>query len=750
MKNLKKYLGFLAVSATVGFMAQSCAVDEPFDQGGEGVLQMKLVINSDVTRAETDPADLSSNCVVYISGQKGLMYKYKGIENVPEKLNLKNGHYVAEAWTGDSVPASFDSKFYRGYQPFDINGGLENVVLKCRIANVVVSVNSNTIQDKMMSDWNINVAHSKGALDFTDENMGYAKGYFMMPNADKDLTVTVTGTNAEGKQFTKVQAIPDVERSHEYVLNFSYNPDVSDPTDGGAFLTITVDDSEVIVEDEVEIFGRPAISGVEFDASRQIIGNAGSFSDMYIKVNCFGAAEHIYLNSEDYAAMHLPSNEIDLPLATEQVKALVMEAGILWEETFKEDRNLVTGYLTLSAKWLNSLAERDQEYVLNVMIVDKYGKSAELPVRIAVGEGAVVIDDPVTVNDVPSDDLMAVLTNRANLSGSIVSADAVNPGIRYREAGGSGEWNFVAADPSAVRNARRHRMSAAQAVRSGGTPFSVVIKNLKPATRYEYQAVADGFNSTSKYFTTEGKFEIPNASFETWGTYRAKVMLKGETDIVFPGTDRATGFWESGNEGAAAGGMVLTSAFSDFKHSGNNCAKLETNSALGIMAAGNIFAGTYVETDGTNGVLSFGRDYDSSHPDALRVWARYRPGSNVTVKSGNESLVGDLVKGGTDQGQIFVALTTEAVEIRTNPKKRKLFDPDGAEVVAYGQVTWKEAFGPDAGLQQLDIPLTYKSNAKTTKPLKLVIVCAASKYGDYFSGAKGSVIHVDDFELIYE
>ena len=71
-------------------------------------------------------------------------------------------------------------------------------------------------------------------------------------------------------------------------------------------------------------------------------------------------------------------------------------------------------------------------------------------------------------------------------------------------------------------------------------------------------------------------------------------------------------------------------------------------------------------------------------------------------------------------------------------------------MVAYGQVTWKEAFGPDGSLQRVEVPLQYNNRAATSKPLYLVIVCCASKFGDYFSGSSSSVLYIDDFELIYE
>jgi hypothetical protein len=35
-------------------------------------------------------------------------------------------------------------------------------------------------------------------------------------------------------------------------------------------------------------------------------------------------------------------------------------------------------------------------------------------------------------------------------------------------------------------------------------------------------------------------------------------------------------------------------------------------------------------------------------------------------------------------------------------------------------------------------------------PTYLIVVCSASKYGDYFTGGAGSVLYVDDFSLEYD
>ena len=159
---MKRNLIYLVASALAGgALLSSCANEEPFGDG-DGCLNMKMVLNHTITRSGEDVTDqsLADKATVYISGAKGLMYKYKGVENVPASLALKSGSYVAEAWTGDSVSASFDKKFYRGYQNFDIRSGeTTNVVLNCKIANVVASVAPSADFSAVVKDYKVTVGH---------------------------------------------------------------------------------------------------------------------------------------------------------------------------------------------------------------------------------------------------------------------------------------------------------------------------------------------------------------------------------------------------------------------------------------------------------------------------------------------------------------------------------------------------------------------------------------------------------------
>lgn len=757
MKLNKVCFGLMASGLALAGLTQSCVSDQPFGIGdGEGTLRMQLVVNTDVTRAAIDDEDLRSACVVYISNPKGLLYKYQGLENLPSQLRLPSDNYVAEAWTGDSVPASFDKKFFRGYERFAISAGDNKaVVVNCRISNVVVSLNPATVDLQAMKDWKITVSNSseEGSLVFDESNMDYAKGYFMMPNKDiatdadgnrltdadgffyyTNLKYRIEGTSAEGKAFVKEGLIGSprldgdrVQRAHEYVLNLKYDPTYEET--GGAFVSIIIDDSEVEVKDEVTLYSAPAVKGVGFDIEHQIVGNAGQFSDCMFKITAFGGIKNLFISSaEDAAALNLPHERIDLLNATEAVQQDLRNLGLKWDYMMNDERNLATSYLTLSAGFLNAVAERDSEYHIELAAVDAYGKETVKQVRLAVGEGAIVIDDPVTITPVADDNIMAVLTNSATISGTINSDDAVNPGIEYRESGTSA-WTFV---PAAVTRASRQ--------------FTVTLTGLKPATRYEYRAVAEGFEpSESMFLTTEGAFMIPNASMEEWSEMEVKTMFSTSM-VPIPGAGGVRTFWDTGNHGAANANTTLTQGSTVMFHSGAKSAQLVSKKAalmgIGKHAAGNLFVGEYLGTNGTNGRISFGRPYDGSHPSALKLWANYRT-AKVTAAGGG------LTKSDMDHGQIYVAFTTAPMEVNTADTST-LFSPDKEEVLGYGEVTWAGVnFGPDGQLEELTIPVVWNEKAKTNKPLYLIIVCSASKFGDFFAGGEGATMYVDDFELVY-
>lgn len=711
MMTMKKLINLLVISTLLCCVLPSCKSDEPFADG-EGVLKMKMVINNQVsTRSETDQQALADNCVIYLSSEKGLIYKFKGLGNVPSDIYLKSGQYVAEAWTGDSVTASFDKKFYKAYEPFEITkGDVKNVILNCRIANVVASINPEPIIAEALKNYTVKIGNTRGSLDFTEENAATAHGYFMMPDGDTSLTWTITGERENGETFTKSGVIENVQPAHEYVLNIKYTP--SSTLYGGAFITITVDDTELIINDEVKVNGAPVISGIGYDIANPISCASGKFERKSVYIQAWGQLKKLSVSTPDYSALGLPSGEFDMVAASSTALSELESYGLYYETEYDELSDLSASKVSFSEEMLNLLPNGD--YTIAISATDANDKVSTKILDIKVSDAGVILQES---------DWTEIYAYRATLHGLVVKENQSNPGFRYR-ASGESEWTTVTVADVAVN-----------------TEISAEIFNLMPGTTYEYQAVSDGFvNTESMYFTTESIFEIPNAGFEEWSTASDKAIV--------PASGGNVTFWDTGNHGSITMNVNITTGSSDMFHGGSKSARLASQfvglgGLVGKFAAGNIFAGTYVETDGMDGVLSFGRQFNGSRPVKLVGWANYRPG---IVDEGGDA----IADGVNDNAQIYVALTTQEYTIKTKSSSRQLFDPSASSVLAYGELTLTDNFGENGQLQQFEIVLDYRDAAKLTKATHIVLVASASKYGDYFEGSTSSVLYLDDLELIYE
>lgn len=757
MKTIIKYIILPGVVLGATALLQSCAMEAPFGEGGEGSLSINTEINGETkqTRAENnlDNAEyvqsLRDKCVVFIENSRGVMRKYKGLSTIPASIKLSSGQYVCNAWTGDSVAASFDSKFYRGQQPFEI---IENestsVSMKCNIANVVVSVDAASVAGTGLKNPKITFTSSRGSLEFDETMFADNKGYFMIPSPqdtknytaeNRTITVMIEGITEDGQAYSKESRIQNVERAHEYQIALSADKPSID--EGGALIQLIIKDIPII-DDTVEIFPAPIVKGYGFDIAEQLVNTDRTFNDQKLYVCEYKGTKSVTVafseNFTDMADGDLLNNTY-----VEQLSA----KGITVERQNSKDAgsgvDVYEIYVTFPAAFLNALPSSPTQYTVAITATDSRNLVTAASLRIANSNDAIEKIDDVIADPAPDAETnpMAVLATKATLTGTLYNADAARYGFKYRKAGESA-WNEAVAN-GASGAPRRTRANK-------GTAYSVTLSGLEPGTTYEYKAFADDFESGAVLtFKTENKYIIPNASMESWSTYQAKTML-GDRTVTFPGTGDVTTHWDSGNEGAATANGILTDKSTDMVHSGTYSARLESKIMFKMIAAGNLFFGDYVKTDGTNGVLALGREYNGSHPTKLRVYANYRPGTNLSIKEDNKDYVGDLTDSGCDNGQIYVALTVGTVDIRTNPKDRKLFNVDDEQVLAYGQVTWKEAFGPDGQLQMIEIPIEYKANARTTRPTHLIITCCASKFGDFFSGAEGSVMYLDDFELVYE
>ncbi len=292
-------------------------------------------------------------------------------------------------------------------------------------------------------------------------------------------------------------------------------------------------------------------------------------------------------------------------------------------------------------------------------------------------------------------------------------------GIEYRLKGDS-EWT---------------RLDASEITSTGGSFYGRII-HLSPLTQYEARAYSDNDKGEAISFTTGSAVQVPNSDFDSW-------WLDGKVWCPWP--EGGQQYWDTGNKGATTLGQSNSFPTDDTPTGEGWAAQLETRfigiGALGKLGAGNIFVGNYLRTDGTNGVLSFGKPF-TEHPTRMRGYLRYTCSPISHSNNTYTNLIGQ-----PDTCIVWMALidTPEPFEVRTNPKDQQLFDPEGSYVVAYGKVQFGETV-PD--YIPFEFTLDYRSTSH--KPTYVVIAASASKYGDYFTGGNGSVLYVDDFELLYD
>ncbi len=270
-----------------------------------------------------------------------------------------------------------------------------------------------------------------------------------------------------------------------------------------------------------------------------------------------------------------------------------------------------------------------------------------------------------------------------------------------------------------------------------GGSFVGRLIHLDNNSTYVVRAYSDEERGVEITFTTGSVAGVPNSSFDFW-------HQSGK--VWNPWAENEVSFWDTGNKGATTLGQS-NSVPSDELPVGltGKSAKLETKfvgiASIGKLAAGNMFSGTYVRTDGTNGILSFGREF-TERPTKMTGYYKY----NCELISHTSSEMAHM-KNQPDTASIYIALAdwSEPLEIRTNPNNRQLFDSNAPEIIAYGKL---EAGASVEEYTRFEIELEYRDTQR--KPKYILIVASASKYGDFFTGGNGSILYVDDFQLEYD
>jgi len=713
MKTMYKSIA-AAVIATA--MLSACSNEDFVPSSGEGTVYLSAGISSDVkVQSRADIADYADNLTIWLANDKGVVRQYHSMTEIPaEGIKLLAGSYKALAWVGDSVPASFDSKYFRGSQDFTIEDKVKkSVEVNCKIVNTVVAVSYDQSIDDVLSNYTLTVGHSQGELIY--EGRTDARGYFMMNSRDKNLNWTLTGTQNDGTTYTRTGVIENCAEATLYTINITCTGENGEI--GGAYLTVSVDESMIDVEDVIDITSAPEVTGFNFDLSSTIRGERGTIGRKSLWITASAPLQGVVLDCAYFESFFgIDGTDFDLlRMADESLKASVAAAGITYEKTDDADTGFSSMKLNFGSEFTDNLP--DGAYVITVTAIDSNGKRGTGTLNINVSAAPVSI---IAVN--PAD----VWATTAIVNAEVLKADAKNPCIKYRKQGTS-VWTV--ADNTAT---------------SG---ITATLTGLESGTVYEYCAATDDYESEMLTFTTEATTQLPNAGFEEWQSIDTPPAIIG---------DRS--FWDSGNHGSATLKENVTIADESIKHSGRYSIKLESKfpNMLGIgkFAAGNVFAGRYLDTNGTDGELGWGRPF-ASRPKALKGYVKY---TSVEVNCVGSKQ--NQPQGYQDQGIIYIAIldgttkdfTTTKLKDRytefpviIQTKEGNLFDKTAENVLGYGEKVFDTTSGD--GMIEFEIPVEYFNTG--VKAGHIMIVASSSKQGDYFIGGKGATMWIDDLELVY-
>ena len=334
-------------------------------------------------------------------------------------------------------------------------------------------------------------------------------------------------------------------------------------------------------------------------------------------------------------------------------------------------------------------------------------------------------------------DRLAYLKAQSVNLGTGVNAEGLKFQYRTKVSGEDGAWTDVS-------------VSEKEGIYTG------FVTGLTAVTEYEYRFVNkdEVVIGAVQSFTTaavDAQTALYNGNFDLWSE-------SGST--IYPGSaeeaGNTTSFWNTSNPGTtqglgAIGGAVnpTTGVQSPVHTTGEGAyaAKLQTTNKLGVLAAASLYTGSFMGLSGMSANMEFGKPF-TSRPVALRGYYMYTPQVINRVSRVPEGV--EIVKDETmDQCAIFIALAKKSFTFNNN-KEEEYIDYEGDDnIIAYGELPSGAATSGD-GYTEFTIPLKYKESQFGEQPTHIIIVCSASKYGDYMTGGDNSLLYVDDFSLVYE
>ena len=683
----------------------SCTRNEVSEGWGYLTVSLGTDTSSElVVKAGEEPADdevFSLRVTSKKTGEQTVVEDYRSLAEEP--LKLVAGDYTVTAFSGTLSDAAWDAPYYEGSTEVTIRADKQNVAnITCCLANTMVTVGFDEDTDAYFPEYSVSIANDNlNALIFSKTsttNTLDKTGYFA---ATGTLRWTLNLTNTDGVEYTSRGTLSGVQARQHYHLTF--NIEEAPEAVGGLYLRIKVDDemneNTYPLTLDFDNEGIP-FTTADFELTNEISVPKGSTTPMNLYFTASKGIKSLIISHSDsgLAGTGLPSATELVDASASTIEALAA-AGI-------DARSISFGETNTSIEFGSLLTSLEiGEYAFSTTVVDSKDHASQKTLNIS-------IISPVDAEAVS----VVTYAQFAIVKGKwFASTRPDGLGFQYRKASES-SWTDFDGDITFDESAKR---------------YSGEIYSLESETQYVFRAVSTKDKETKEIsFTTEAAPTIHNLSFDGW--YK-------DGSAWMPNASSAYSVWDSANPGTASLGVVPTTPEESDVVSGK-AARMQSGKAMGQFAAGNIYVGNFVKVSGLGAELSWGTSF-TGRPVALKGYYKYTPKTIDNAKSPYTDMQGQ-----TDCCSIRIWLTDWTSQFTVNTSKKQFLEDGDASIIASASLF---STNTDSQYVPFIIPIQYSGRWDET-PKMIEIACAASRYGDYFTGGVGSVLLIDEFELVYD
>lgn len=699
-------------------LASACSKEPTEDAaGGTGAMALQITTTRTPQTGDYDPLDYLT--VRIYKGTGELIRKYTSRADLPERLELLAGEYRIAVEAGESVPASFTQRFYKGEERFTVTAGQTTPVeVACKLQNSMVEVKfGEGIAANLGDDFEAWVM----AAETFDENkiesgttpvLHYtadAVGYFVLPEGCTTFSWRFRGEHAEKGAITKTGSMTDIKSPGKYTLTFTYKPDL--PGYIESIFELAVDDSTDDRDDTIIFSPDPTIEGDGFDMKEVQPYLTGEKRFNISTVKPMTAAALVF-GGEIYDLLNAATTPI---------------AGITAEHP---DENTLT--VTLSDPFFAGRPGGEQ--TLRFSVADNAG-------------GTLTTDAVFRLQGIlqPAAADCDLWHNTVTLRAQVLDPAITSVTFGLRTA--DGQWQEITGAESGnglyTATFRPEWVSSVNAREQ--TVYSVKAgTGIWAGTSYECRALLGDKESLTTFTAAAGD------------TIQDGDMENGSLPCFTTSGSSQSTFWGSGNNGNTK--TLCTQGTAGDNHYAN----MQSTYYIAAPAAGNLFTGTF-NMSGTTGTVGFGQPYTyGARPRALRLKYHAKVGT-VTDNKAN----GPLSIGEQDKARVFVAIVdwsarhqvASTFNIIGSSSCSGSWDPengmntvDEGKILGYGSM-WIEQTSHGDALVSTGNALQifwYDKDAATPKGnFTLVISLSANAYGDFFNGCRDNHLWADDFEWVY-